>query len=105
MKCIFLSICHWKKKSEASHNDDAHDEDSDGDDGDDDDSLGIFVAVLILLKFLSFLLVLPEYCFTPHPPLPRPALSFGYLMFGPNVYLSDPPPPRVFVQTYVRMSV
>lgn len=104
---IFKYLSLEKKTTTlASHNYDAHDDDSDGDDNDDDDdSLGIFVAVLILLKFLSFLIVLPEYCFntppTPHShptPPTRPALSFGYLMFGPNVYLSDlyPHPPSPF---------
>lgn len=54
MKCIFLSICHWKNNLIN-----IDDRDNKGDeDGDDIEvSLGIFVAVRILLKFLSFILL------------------------------------------------
>lgn len=78
-------------ENENSHNYDDHD-DNDDDKDDNEVSLGIFVAVLILLKFLSFLLVLPEYCLTPpHPPTTTTTALFLFdcLMFGPHVHLSD----------------
>lgn len=60
---------------------------------------------MILLNFLSFLLVLPEYCLTPITP---PLLFFirFTLMFGPNVRLSDlhPPGATVNCQTLTRGS-
>lgn len=97
MKCIFLSICHWRNNLKLRIITDDHDGDNeDNDDDDNEVSLGIFVAVWILLKFVSSLLVLPEFCFTPpnpdsprfhpgHPPCPVLTSTFCHLLWIPCV--------------------
>lgn len=75
MKCIFLSICLWRNNLNLLIITDDHNGDNEDNDDDDDDnevSLGIFVAVRILLEFVSSLLVLPEFCLTPPHPNPSP---------------------------------